>query len=232
MKQAADKQPNTLQISIDCKATVNLGHFSRGGKARGSEAVKALDHDMATKEKMIPFGILNLDSDQLYVCYGTSYKTSDFVCDALEWWWEQVKDENRETEELVIYADNGPENNSHRTQFLFRMVEFAKRTGLKIRLVYYPPYHSKYNPIERSWSFLENHWNGTLLDKVCTVLEWTKSMTWKCLKPVVHLLDKAYKKGVRLNRDDLSEIQPYITRHSELKKWDVTITSSLPQVNS
>jgi transposase len=27
--------------------------------------------------------------------------------------------------------------------------------------VYYPPYHSKYNLIERCWGILENHWNGT-----------------------------------------------------------------------
>lgn len=187
---------------------------------------------MATKEKMIPFGILDLESDQLYISYGTSYKTSDFVCDALEWWWDQVKDVNKETEELIIYADNGPENNSQRTQFLFRIVEFAKRTGWKIRLVYYPPYHSKYNPIERSWSSLENHWNGTLLDKVTTVLEWTKSMTWKCLNPIVHFLDTAYEKGVSLSRESLSKIQPYITRNSELKKWDVTITPTPCQVNS
>ena len=179
---------------------------------------------MAKKEKMIPFGILNLESDQLYVCYGTSCKTSDFVCDALEWWWDQVNAANEGVEELVIYADNSPENSSQRTQFLFRMVAFSKRTGLTIRLVYYPPYHSKYNPIERSWSFLENHWNGTLLDKIFTVLEWTKSMTWKCLNPVVHLLDKAYERGIRLNKDNLLAIQPYLNRHSELKKWDVIIT--------
>jgi len=35
--------------------------------------------------------------------------------------------------------------------------------------VYYPPYHSKYNLIERCWGILENHWNGTLLNSVHTV---------------------------------------------------------------
>ena len=128
MKSAASKRRQTLQISIDCKATVNPGEFSRGGKSRGSEAVKALDHDMATKEKMIPFGILNLEDDQLYVFYGNSYKTSDF--NAIEQWWGIVKADNRHIDELVVYADNGPENNSHRTQFLLRIVEFAKKTGL------------------------------------------------------------------------------------------------------
>jgi transposase len=53
---------------------------------------------------------------------------------------------------LVIYLDNGPRNSGSRTQFLKRMIEFADWSGLEIRLVYYPPYHSKYNPIERCWS--------------------------------------------------------------------------------
>ena len=52
------------------------------------------------------------------------------------------------------YLDNGPHNFSYRTQFLKRMIEFADWAGLEIRLVYYPPYHSKYNPIERCWG----HW--------------------------------------------------------------------------
>ena len=50
-----------------------------------------------------------------------------------------------------------------------RMVEFADRNNLEIVLVYYPPYHSKYNPIERCWGILEEHWNGTLLNTRETV---------------------------------------------------------------
>ena len=56
---------------------------------------------------------------------------------------------------LVIYLDNGPDNSGRRTQFLKRMVQFADWSGLEVRLVYYPPYHSKYNPVERCWSALE-----------------------------------------------------------------------------
>ncbi len=212
-----------MQISIDCKATVNLGDFSRDGKSRGAEAVKALDHDMAAKDKMVPFGILNLDSDQLHVIYGQSYKTSDFICDALQLWWESVREDNKDKDELIIYADNGPESNSQRTQFLLRIVQFARQTGLRIRLVYYPPYHSKYNPIERRWSFLERHWNGTLLNSVSVVMEWTKSLVHKCKQTITDLIDSVYTKGVKPSKETLVEIQRFITRHAELSKWDVTI---------
>ena len=72
---------------------------------------------------------------------------------------------------LVIYLDNGPKNSGRRTQFLKRMVEFADWSGLELRLVYYPPYHSKYNPIERCWSALEKKWNGVMLNCLKVILQ-------------------------------------------------------------
>jgi hypothetical protein len=64
---------------------------------------------------------------------------------------------------IQIKVDNGPESSGVRTQFLKRMVEFADHTRKIVQLLYYPPYHSKYNPIERCWGILEQHWNGAKL---------------------------------------------------------------------
>ena len=83
----------------------------------------------------------------------------------------QVRRGHGHIRRLVIYLDNGPKNSGRRTQFLKRMVEFADWSGLEIRLVYYPPYHSKYNPIERCWSALEQKWNGVLLNCLKVVLK-------------------------------------------------------------
>ncbi len=58
MNALADTDPESMRISIDTKATVNVGEYSRGGRSRGIEAVKALDHDMCPKEKLVPGGIL------------------------------------------------------------------------------------------------------------------------------------------------------------------------------
>ena len=200
-----------------------MGEFSRHGQSGGIDALQALDHDMDVKDKLIPFGILNLENDQLHVFYGNSSKTSDFICDALEWWWNLVKDEHPEVEELVIFSDNGPENSGCRTQYLFRLKQFSERSKLRIHNVYYPPYHSKYNPIERVWSSLEKHWNGTLLNSVNTVLEWTKTMTWKAMTPVVNLIDKVYSKGVKLTKSEKEDVEDKIIRNSELPKWDLLI---------
>ena len=81
--------------------------------------------------------------------------------------------------------DNGPECNGHRSQFLLRIAEFAEMTGLIVRLIYYPPHHSKYNNIERYWAGLEKSWNGYLLDSIETVLRRACSFTWKGMHAVV-----------------------------------------------
>ena len=128
-----------------------------GGKTRtdsGGEVPKGWDHDPPAKQKLVPFGILTVATGALMLVFG-SRDTSDAWVDALKLWWLQVRGGRGHVQRLVIYLDNGPKNSGRRTQFLKRMVEFADWSGLEIRLVYYPPYHSKYNPIERCWSAME-----------------------------------------------------------------------------
>jgi transposase len=73
-----------------------------------------------------------------------------------------------------------------------RLTEFANEQGLEIELVYYPPYHSKYNTIERCRGTLERHWNGTQLRTIQDALNWASSMTWKSVSPAVEFIDKIY----------------------------------------
>jgi len=143
-------------LSIDCKATVHLGEVSRGGLTRGDH--KACDHDLGLKEKYIPCGIVDEENGQVRMTFGSSYKTSDFIVDALEAWWSAL-DATAQVPltRLQIKMDNGPESSGRRTQFLHRMVGFCAAIGKPIQLWYYPPYHSKYNPIERCWGILELH---------------------------------------------------------------------------
>ena len=219
----ADADPQTLRLSVDTKAAVVLGDYSREGKARGLEAVRALDHDLATKAKLIPVGILEVQSGQLDLALGSSAKTSDLLADTLEGWWQRRGPALAHVRELVINADNGPESNGKRSQFLARMVAFADTSGLRIRLIYYPPYHSKYNPIERCWGALERHWNGTLLSTAEIALGWAKTMTWKGLAPAVRLTDKLYQKGVRLTGKAKRGLEARLQRSPTLPWYDIFI---------
>jgi len=221
--QASDDREDSLRISIDTKAKLNVGAFSRGGTSRGSEATQAWDHDMRPKEKLVPLGILEVLGGLLTIIFGTSRETSDFLVDGLQQWWNLSKEHSLHIRQLVIDLDNGPQNASVRTQFMKRMVEFADRNALEIVLVYYPPYHSKYNPIERCWGILEEHWNGTLLDTVDTVLQWARTMTWKAVRPIVQLLDKAYENGVRVAKKAFQKIEERLERHVSLPKYCIRI---------
>jgi len=209
-------------LSIDCKATVQIGDVSRGGRTRGDH--RAWDHDLGLQEKYIPCGIVDEDSGQLHITFGSSYKTSDFIVDALEAWWAALDETAQEAmARLQIKMDNGPESSGRRTQFLHRMVAFCDAIGKPIQLLYYPPYHSKYNPIERCWGILELHWNGTKLVDVETMLQWAKSMTWKGIHPIVELSRQVYQKGVTLSKSAMRAVEARLERHLELPKWDILI---------
>jgi len=103
------------------------------------------------------------------------------------------------------------------------MVEFADRIGKPIQLLYYPPYHSKYNPVERCWGILEQHWNGAKLSDATTMLEWAKSMSWKGVHPVVELIRTVYEKGVSLSKKAMQEVEARLKRNPSLPKWDIFI---------
>jgi hypothetical protein len=173
----ADRAADPPRISIDAKATVNVGPYSRRGRSR--TGTKVADHDFTPEATMTPFGIFLPEHDDLWLYLARSELTSDFIVDRPDQWWQEVRLRFLSVKKLVINLDNGPENHSRRTQFLKRVVEFARKYGLEVQLAYYPRYHGKYNPIERCWGVLEMHWNGSLLDSIGAVVGFAGSMTWK-----------------------------------------------------
>ena len=207
---------------MDCKATVKLGPFARGGQTRGDS--KASDHDFGSTEHYNPCGILDEDTAQLHVTFGSSAKTSDFIVDTLTAWWQGLsQQEQGRIDQIQLKMDNGPESSGVRTQFLQRMVQLVDIIGKPIQLLYYPPYHSKYNPIERCWGILELHWNGTQLRDVQTMLEWAKSMTWKGIHPIVTLSHNVYTTGVTLSKTAMRAVEARLERNPLLPKWDILI---------
>lgn len=220
----ADAAPEVLRVSLDAKATVKIGPFARGGKSR--VAVEAVDHDFAPAATVTPVGLFLPATDELFIYQVTSKVTSDCLVDRLEQWWETVHERFAHVTTLVLNLDNGPENHSQRTQFMFRLLQFAQRAQVTVRLAYSPPYHSKYNAIERCWGILEHHWNGTLLDSVAAVCQFTATMTWKGTHPVVELVTTTYASGVTLTKEAMAEVEAQIVRVRHLAKWCVDIPCS------
>jgi len=206
---------------MDATALGKIGPFARGGKSRA--LVAAVDHAFHPEATLTPVGIVLPTLDELFVYGVTSKVTSDWLADRLVQWWESVRTRFPHMTTLVLNVDNGPENHSRRTQFMQRMVEFVQQYQVTMRLAYYPPYHSKYNPIERCWGILENHWNGSLLDSIDTVLQFTATMTWKGAHPIVALVTTTYQTGVTLTKEAMEAVEAKMKRLPRLGKWFVDI---------
>ncbi|MCU7909180.1 MAG: hypothetical protein KZQ71_11540 [Candidatus Thiodiazotropha sp. (ex Lucinoma aequizonata)] len=169
-----DQDDGILRISLDTKATVKVGPFSRGGYSRQGE--RACDHDFAPEATLTPFGILLPKTGDNHLWFSQSKVTADFMVDRLEEMMPQWK-KRFALHTLVINADNGPESSGRRTQWLKRLTELSDIHQFIIQLAYYPSYHSKYNPLERLWGVLENHWQGEILDSIDKALGLARSMT-------------------------------------------------------
>jgi hypothetical protein len=176
---------------------------------------------------LVPFGILEVLQKQFNVIYGDSRETSDFIVDALELWWKKRKNIYPAITCLQIDLDNGPELESHRTQFIKRLVEFSDTTPVSIELVYYPPYHSKYNPVEHCWGVLESHWSGALLVDWETVYEWTRSMQWDGVTPNVYRLEGEYDRGIKLTKREMCCLEKRLVRKTDIARWSVKIKPHL-----
>lgn len=219
--QQAKEDETVLRMSFDAKASVLLGMLSRGGVSRVE--VKALDHDFAPESKATLFGILLPDHDRLFLYLTQSKVTSDFIVDCLQACWADIRDEFPDVTTILLNQDNGPENHSRRTQFMQRLTDWSDHEKLTLQLAYYPPYHSKYNPIERVWGVLEQHWNGSLLDSLDTVLGFAKTLSWRQRKPVVRLVKQVYSTGVKLTQSAMNLLEQRFERLPNLGKWFVTI---------
>jgi hypothetical protein len=212
-----------VRISIDTKAKIKLGEFSRGGKLRSFEPIEASDHDMEPDGILVPFGILEVKQKQFNVVYGNSLETSDFIVDGLSYWWRYNERRYPNITMLQIDLDNGPELESHRTQFIKRIVDWSDAIQLPIELVYYPPYHSKYNPVEHCWGVLESHWSGALLTNINAVREWTKTMRWDGIAPNVYFLDQQYHRGVKLNAHQMKSYSMRLLRTPLIERWSLLV---------
>jgi hypothetical protein len=224
--QHAARSEDTLRLSLDAKAPVLLGPFSRGGKSRCG--TKGADHDFKPWGKLTPFGIFLPDQKDLNLYFTSSKVTSDFMVDRLDEWWQAKRQGYPKVRKLLLDLDNGPENHSRRSQFIYRLVLWAQAPQLTIELVYYPPYHSKYNPIERCWGVLEVYWNGELLLSEAAVLGFAGNMTYAGKHPDVYRVSQTYSKGVRRSKTEMRLLEGRLVRLASLPKWFVTIAPAKP----
>jgi transposase len=218
--QFASKNDKIIRLSIDTKDRIKVGCYSRGGKNRVE--VHAYDHDFGDKY-ITPFGIMNVKEKTSKIYLSETKVTADFMVDMLEDYWI-TNGYSGSGKTLLLNVDNGSENSSRRTQFVKRMIQFSIDHNTEVILAYYPPYHSKYNPIERIWGVLEQHWGGALLDSEETIKSYIETTTYDKKHLTAEIIDTVYKTGVRVCNKAMQVYEKALARMAGLEKWYVRIS--------
>lgn len=197
-------------LSIDCKKKERLGNLYRNGKCFCNQAVKVFDHDYEhlSEGKVIPHGIYDMQANKGYISIGASSETADFIIDnLLWWWWEYGIHQYPDAKNILLLCDAGGANSYRHHIFKHRLMEFARKTGLSIIVCHYPPYCSKWNPIEhRLFSQVHRAMEGVVLTNYKTVkniIEQTSTKTG--LTVVVRLNLKDYRTRVKIDKSEIDQ---------------------------
>jgi len=187
-------------ISIDTKKRELLGNFYRAGTLYTQETIQTFDHDFpsAATGVVVPHGIYDLKENLGHINLGVSHDTSQFACDSVERWWrEHGQKQYPHATRVLVLCDGGGSNSANRHIFKQDLQELATRIGLEIRVAHYPPYCSKYNPIEhRMFPHVTRACQGVVFHTIGIVKQlMERASTAQGLKVTVDILDKAYQTG-------------------------------------
>jgi len=212
-------------VSVDTKKKEMLGDFYRDGVTDAVEPTIVNDHDFASASdgKVIPHGIYDVAKNEASVHLNSSCDTSELACDSIELWFrEQGHSDYPDATDLLVLCDGGGSNSSSHYIFKEDLQALSNRLGLKIRICHYPPYCSKYNPIEhRVFPHVTRACKGVPLETIETAKHYIeKTETTKGLKVVVRMLDKVYQTGRKYAKDFKQNMT--IKFDEYLPRWNYT----------
>lgn len=197
-------------ISIDCKKKERLGNLYRAGKCYSTAAIKVYDHDydnLATG-KVIPHGIYDLQANRGYMSIGKSAETADFIIDNLRWWWTEYGiHEYPDAKNILILCDAGGGNSHRHHIFKIRLLQLSRELGLSFIVAHYPPYASKWNPIEhRLFCHVHQAIQGIVFSDYQIVKElFEKTSTQSGLTVIVRLNLQDYAVGIKADKTLIDE---------------------------
>jgi len=193
-------------LSIDTKKKEQLGNFYRDGRLFTREAIIVNDHDFASSGAgvIIPHGLYDVERNRGHINLGLSHDTSEFACDSVAHWWElSGRESYPQARQLLLLCDGGGSNSATRYVFKEGLQKLADRLNLEIRVAHYPPYCSKYNPIEhRMFPHVTRACQGVVFETVAIVRElMERSHTAQGLKVTVDVIDQVYETGRKAAAD-------------------------------
>ena len=193
-------------ISIDTKKKELLGNFYRDGKIDTQATIETNDHDFgsAGSGMVIPLGVYDVGRNQGFIHLNTTHDTSELACDSIAAWWDRYGQAAYPVaKKLLVLCDGGGSNSATRYVFKEELQKLANRLGVEIRVAHYPPYCSKYNPIEhRLFPHVTRACRGVIFRTLEIVQHYiAKTETTTGLKVSVNILDKTYEIGRKCATD-------------------------------
>lgn len=193
-------------LSIDAKKKELLGNFYREGKLYTRQPIEVFDHDFPTAAGgvVFPHGRYDVGRNRAHINLGTSHETSRFACDSIERWWRRHgREQYPQATKLLLLCDGGGSNSARRYVFKEELQKLADRLGLEIRVAHYPPYCSKYNPIEhRLFPHVTRACQGVVFHTVQTVQRLMEKTTTRTgLGVTVDIMDQVYEVGRKCAKD-------------------------------
>ena len=218
-------------FSIDTKKKELIGNFKRSGQVLCQGKPKAYDHDFPTfaDGQIVPYGIYDTQANNGYLVLGSSHDTSQFACDNFEQVWRKyLRKQYPDTDTIAILCDGGGSNSSSHNIVKQDFMELANRIGMNIIVMHYPPYCSKFNPIEhRLFAAISRSWSGAPLLSVEDAKKRAESTTTsKGLTVHVDINDKEYETKRKVGETYKDEVARRIVFDTKLPKWNYRILNS------
>ena len=185
-------------ISMDTKKKEHLGNFYRDGRLYATDVIETLDHDFhsAADGLIIPHGLFDFKRNLGHITLGFSHDTGQFACDSLSLWWQRYgQTAYPKAKSILLLCDGGGSNNARHYIFKEDLQRLVNKIEIPIRVAHYPPYCSKYNPIEhRLFPHVTRALSGVVLKTVELVKKLIqRTHTSTGLKVTVGMLKKFYE---------------------------------------
>lgn len=217
-------------LSIDTKKKEKLGNLHREGEVYCTQAIESYDHDypyLATGS-IVPHGVYDIKRNEALINIGLEHETAGSVCDSIKTWWNKAGKINYpKATEILIFCDAGGGNSYRHNIFKVELQNLTNAINLPIRICHYPPYASKWNPIEHKvFPHVTRAMEGVKLESIEDVRNLIKKTETKTgLKVFVNTTKKIYKTGIKAAKKALNKLN--ITNHGELWQLNYTITPAV-----
>jgi hypothetical protein len=219
---------NNPVLCVDTKKKELLGCLHRPGRSYSTDAQLVYDHDFRhlAQGQLVPHGVYDYFNNRAFMTLGTSRETSAFVCDAIELaWTETFRHAYPQASEIVLTFDAGGANAARSLRFKEDLIALSRRLSLPLRIAHYPPYTSKWHPIEhRLFSQVERALHGVILDSPQTAQQAIQRVSTQTgLSVVARVLDRAYEIGRKCS-DTFRDIKDQFIRHDDvLGDWNYLV---------